>query len=40
MKYVKRHATDGRNVGGDPAPAQLAGVLNLDDMAKSKGAKP
>jgi excisionase family DNA binding protein len=28
------HATDGRNVGGDPAPAQLAGMLNVGDVAK------
>jgi len=27
-------AADGRNVGGDPAPAQLAGMLNVGDVAK------
>ena len=28
------HATDGRNVGGDSPPAQLAGMLNVGDVAK------
>lgn len=27
-------AADGRNVAGDPAPAQLAGLLNVGDVAK------
>ncbi len=26
-------ATDGRNVGGDPAPTQLAGMLNVGEQA-------
>jgi len=29
-----RIATDGRNVGGEPAPGQLAGMLNVGDVAK------
>ena len=30
------HATDGlpKNVGGDPAPVQLAGMLNVGDVAR------
>lgn len=34
MQQVKKTATDGRNVGGEPAPAQLAGMLNVGDVAK------
>ena len=36
MRYVAKNATDGqrKNVGGEPAPAQLAGMLNVGDVAK------
>ena len=36
MQHVVKHATDGltTNVGGDTAPAQLAGMLNVGDVAK------
>ena len=34
MNQVKKTATDGRNVGGDAAPAQLAAMLNVGDVAK------
>ena len=36
MHQVAKHATDGlrENVGGEPAPAQLAGMLNVGDVAK------
>ena len=33
MEQVK-NAADERNVGGDLAPAQLVGMLNVGDMAK------
>lgn len=28
------NATDGRNVGGEPAPAELAGMLDVGEVAK------
>ncbi len=36
MQHVARNATDGlrKHVGGEPAPAQLAGMLNVGDVAK------
>lgn len=36
MQQIAKHATDGltKNVGGDPAPVQLAGMLNVGDVAK------
>jgi len=42
MQHIAKHATDGRNVGGESAPAQLAGsmdspqggMLNVGDVAK------
>ena len=34
MNQRAENATDGRNVGGESAPSQLAGMLNVWDVAK------
>ena len=34
MQRDERHVADGRTVGGEPAPEQLAGMLNTHDVAK------